>query len=232
MEGMRRVDEWGRLLEQLPSLKTIFEVDHEQLVERLNEIPDELNGIFAVVRRQAHVDRRRRRSPFEDLSTLSTITKLYFEGLLVIGQAAPDEDVVPSEPRARAESLPPESDAEPFDYDDVVPDRSSDSKLQVSDHTAPSWRPSAPPLSGLSAPPMTIPGLRPADGPGAITPAADRGRSRVRDALRASGRRAHSGALFRHSMRVPRTALTRASARSLLLLPKRTSALSLHDPAY
>src|SRR6185295_8781070 len=46
MEGMRRLDEWGRLLEQLPALQTTFEVDHSQLVERLNEIPDELNGIL------------------------------------------------------------------------------------------------------------------------------------------------------------------------------------------
>ena len=46
MEGMRRVDEWGRLCEQLPPLSTIFEIDHEQLLERLNEIPDELNGIL------------------------------------------------------------------------------------------------------------------------------------------------------------------------------------------
>ena len=38
MEGMRRVDEWGRLLEQLPPLETLFEVDHDELVERLNEI--------------------------------------------------------------------------------------------------------------------------------------------------------------------------------------------------
>jgi DNA-binding response OmpR family regulator len=178
MEGMRRVDEWGRLLEQLPSLKTIFEVDHEQLVERLNEIPDELNGILRLFDGKRTLIDVVDESPFEDLSTLSTITKLYFEGLLVIGQAAPDEDVVPSEAEARADSLPPESDAEPFDYDDVVPDRSSDSKLQVSDHTAPSWRPSAPPLSGLSAPPVTIPGLRPADGVG-IAPTGDRGRSRV-----------------------------------------------------
>ncbi|HEU5073633.1 MAG TPA: response regulator, partial [Polyangiaceae bacterium] len=37
MEGMRRLDEWGRLLEQLPPLASIFEVDHNQLVERLNE---------------------------------------------------------------------------------------------------------------------------------------------------------------------------------------------------
>ena len=46
MEGMRRVDEWGRLFEQLPSLDVVFEVDHETLVERLNEIPDELNAIL------------------------------------------------------------------------------------------------------------------------------------------------------------------------------------------
>jgi DNA-binding response OmpR family regulator len=178
MEGMRRVDEWGRLLEQLPSLKTIFEVDHEQLVERLNEIPDELNGILRLFDGRRTLIDVVDESPFEDLSTLSTITKLYFEGLLVIGQAAPDEDVVPSEADVRTDSLPPDSESEPFDYDDVVPDRSSDSKLQVSDHTAPSWRPSAPPLSGLSAPPVTIPGLRPADGLG-VAQSGDRGRSRV-----------------------------------------------------
>ena len=181
MEGMRRVDEWGRLLEQLPSLKTIFEVDHEQLVERLNEIPDELNGILRLFDGKRTLIDVVDESPFEDLSTLSTITKLYFEGLLVIGQAAADEDVVPSEVEVRADSLQPDSEAEPFDYDDVVPDRSSDSKLQVSDHTAPSWRPSAPPLSGLSAPPVTIPGLRPADGSllSPASPGGDRGRSRV-----------------------------------------------------
>ena len=30
MEGMRRLDEWGRVLEQLPPLETVFDVDHEQ----------------------------------------------------------------------------------------------------------------------------------------------------------------------------------------------------------
>ncbi len=176
MEGMRRVDEWGRLLEQLPPLKTIFEVDHEQLVERLNEIPDELNGILRLFDGKRTLIDVVDESPFEDLSTLSTITKLYFEGLLVIGQAAPDEDVVPSEADGvvRGESLPPDSGA----YDDVVPDRSSDSKLQVSDVTAPSWRPSAPPIAGLSThPPATIPGLSPLEGGSTIVQQS--GRSRV-----------------------------------------------------
>jgi CheY-like chemotaxis protein len=83
MEGMRRVDEWGRLLEQLPPLSTAFDVDHAQLLQRLNEIPDELNGILKLFDGKRTLLDVVDESPFEDLSTLSTITKLYFEGLLI-----------------------------------------------------------------------------------------------------------------------------------------------------
>src|SRR5689334_11541179 len=83
MEGMRRVDEWGRLLEQLPPLSTVFDVDHAQLLERLNEIPDELNGILKLFDGKRTLLDVVDGSPFEDLSTLSTITKLFFEGLLI-----------------------------------------------------------------------------------------------------------------------------------------------------
>ena len=38
-------DGW-RLLEVLPPLESIFEVDSEELLNRLSEIPDELNGIL------------------------------------------------------------------------------------------------------------------------------------------------------------------------------------------
>jgi DNA-binding response OmpR family regulator len=89
MEGMRRVDEWGRLCEQLPPLTTVFQIDHEQLLERLNEIPDELNGILKLFDAERTLSEVVDDSPFEDLSTLSTITKLYFEGLLVV---RPEED--------------------------------------------------------------------------------------------------------------------------------------------
>jgi CheY-like chemotaxis protein len=101
MEGMRRVDEWGRLLEQLPPLSTVFEVDHAQLLERLNEIPDELNGILKLFDGKRTLLDVVDGSPFEDLSTLSTITKLYFEGLLIPreGDVTSEEHaVVPSEP--------------------------------------------------------------------------------------------------------------------------------------
>jgi DNA-binding response OmpR family regulator len=90
MEGMRRVDEWGRLLEQLPSLNTIFEIDHGELLERLSEIPDELNGILRLFDGKRALLQVVDESPFEDLSTLSTVSKLYFEGLLVAAKRGED----------------------------------------------------------------------------------------------------------------------------------------------
>lgn len=91
MEGMRRVDEWGRLLEALPPLTTVFEVDSEELLERLNEIPDELNSILRLFDGKRTLMAVVDASPFEDLSTLSTISKLYFEGLLVPSSGASDD---------------------------------------------------------------------------------------------------------------------------------------------
>ncbi len=141
MEGMRRVDEWGRLLEQLPALDTVFEVDHGQLVERLNEIPDELNGILRLFDgRRALLDVVDE-SPFEDLSTLSTVTKLYFEGLLVVGVPREREDDV-LVPSAETESNPK---IERADEEVILGDISTPSAVP----SAPSWRPSAPPLEQL-----------------------------------------------------------------------------------
>ena len=138
MEGMRRLDEWGRLLEQLPPLETTFEVDHEQLVDRLNEIPDELNGILRLFDGRRTLMEVVDNSPFEDLSTLSTVTKLYFEGLLVICEAPtePVDDIVVPSLDLEGEGRTARSDSSL----DVVPgQRESGAPL--------SWRPSAPPVS-------------------------------------------------------------------------------------
>lgn len=84
MEGMRHVDEWGRLFEQMPPLDTVFELEHAQLLTRLSEIPDEIDSMLRLIdghrTLQAIIDE----SPFEDLSTLSALAKLYFEGLLAV----------------------------------------------------------------------------------------------------------------------------------------------------
>ena len=99
MEGMRRADEWGRLIEQLPPLSSTFEVDHERLIDRLSEIPDELNGILRLLDGRHTLMEVVDESPFEDLSTVTTLSKLYFEGLLVpsasISVAPPPQRVAP-----------------------------------------------------------------------------------------------------------------------------------------
>ena len=82
MEGMRRLDEWGRMLEQLPPLETVFEIDYQQLAERLSEIPDEVNGLLRLFDGKRTLARVVDDSDFEDLAALGIISKLYFEGLV------------------------------------------------------------------------------------------------------------------------------------------------------
>ncbi len=82
MEGMRRVDEWGRLCEQLPPLHSIFEVDYRELADRLAEIPDEINGILRLFDGRRPLMQVVDDCDFSDLEALNVISKLYFEGLI------------------------------------------------------------------------------------------------------------------------------------------------------
>lgn len=109
MEGMRRVDEWGRLAEQLPSLDVVLEIDDKALVARLPEIPDELNGVLRLFDGKRSLWNVVDESPFDDLSTLSTVAKMLFEGLLVerIAPRSQPEPTPASAPRAARGSAPP-----------------------------------------------------------------------------------------------------------------------------
>lgn len=82
MEGMRRVDEWGRLLEQLPDLDSALEIDDSALLERLAEIPDEINLILREFDGRKTLIDVVDAVAQDDLETLSSISKLYFEGLV------------------------------------------------------------------------------------------------------------------------------------------------------
>jgi CheY-like chemotaxis protein len=137
MEGMRRVDEWGRLSEQLPSLDIIFDVDHETLVERLTEIPDELNAILRLLDGRRALMEIIDESPFDDLSTLSVISKLYFEGLLVPVES---EELVPSVEAGEGHSIPHER----APHDDVVPGAGGRESRPIDTSSRPSSRPPAP----------------------------------------------------------------------------------------
>nr|WP_255662773.1 DUF4388 domain-containing protein [Myxococcus sp. RHSTA-1-4] len=98
MEGMRRLDEWGRMLEQLPPLETVFEIDYHQLADRLSEIPDEVNGLLRLFDGKRTLSRVVEDSDFEDLAALGIISKLYFEGLIRELGNAPLEPVPSSKP--------------------------------------------------------------------------------------------------------------------------------------
>jgi CheY-like chemotaxis protein len=164
MEGMRRVDEWGRLCEQLPPLTTVFEIDHEQLLERLNEIPDELNGILRLFDAERTLAQVVDDSPFEDLSTLSTITKLYFEGLLVL---KPER----AEPEPTADEVVPPT----IERDSGPSNISSSGKMAIvpgADPTSVRPPPPAPEADSLPPPPPAAVVAPPVVPPPAPTPPA------------------------------------------------------------
>ena len=146
MEGMRRVDEWGRMLEQLPPLTTAFAVDHEQLLDRLGEIPDELNGILRLFDGSRALSDVVDDSPFEDLSTLSNISKLYFEGILVISDHAAIERASGASRVSDSSELSPAEAAERLEEDMLVPGREMSEPKMSAAHPVHSWRPSAPPV--------------------------------------------------------------------------------------
>ena len=126
MEGMRRLDEWGRLLEQLPDLDSVFEVNDQQLLERLAEIPDEINRILR------HFDGRHSLMQVvdscgqDDLETLTAISKLYFEGLIFntgrkLEQSSDDDTADSNKAEEAAESRELGAYRPEFDGSEVVP---------------------------------------------------------------------------------------------------------------
>jgi CheY-like chemotaxis protein len=109
MEGMRRLDEWGRLLEQLPPLETRFEIDADELAHRLAELPDELNSILKLFDARKNLMEIIDASDYGDLECLEVVAKLYFEGLIV--EVAPDA-ARPQETPAQAELPSPEAEVQ------------------------------------------------------------------------------------------------------------------------
>ena len=106
MEGMRRLDEWTLLLEQLPSLRATFEVDTDELVARLGDIPDSNNQILRLIDGKRSLIEIIDACDIGDLECLQVIARLYFEGLLV-DVSATDDVVSPKRSgRIRAVSGP------------------------------------------------------------------------------------------------------------------------------
>jgi len=83
MEGMRRLDEWSRLFEQLPPLTHRFEVDTIELAARLGDVPDDNNRILRLFDGKRTLLEVIDASDVGDLECLQAISRLYFEELLL-----------------------------------------------------------------------------------------------------------------------------------------------------
>jgi DNA-binding response OmpR family regulator/TolA-binding protein len=81
-EGLRRIVEWDRVREQLPPLDAVYEVSYRSLTERLAEIPDEVNNVLRLFDGHRTLLRVAEDAPFDDLTSLNVIAKLFVEGLL------------------------------------------------------------------------------------------------------------------------------------------------------
>jgi CheY-like chemotaxis protein len=170
MEGVRRLDEWGRLQEQLPGLHAVLEVNHAELALRLGEVPDELNGVLRCFDGQRDLIQVIETCGGDDLATLTAISKLFFDGFLSVrhrtdpsearvgGGSDPFIGYVPTE------SQPPHSDNKPTPPVHMAPDDERISALPVGERTDPSdvTRASLPAAQvSLSQPAMTSAGRVP-----------------------------------------------------------------------
>ncbi len=82
MEGMRRLDEWSRLSELIPSFDSVLEVDAEVLRERLREMPDEQNDMIRLIDGNQTVQEILRAHGGDHVEALRKVVDLYFEGIV------------------------------------------------------------------------------------------------------------------------------------------------------
>ncbi|MBI4950839.1 MAG: response regulator transcription factor, partial [Myxococcales bacterium] len=88
-----------RLEHALPPLLTVMRVDGAELLARMSEIPEELDGVLKLFDGSRTLLSIIDESPFDDLSTMETIVKLHGEGLLrTLAAGAPTFPPSPSEP--------------------------------------------------------------------------------------------------------------------------------------
>ncbi|HYQ82020.1 MAG TPA: response regulator, partial [Anaeromyxobacteraceae bacterium] len=117
MEGMRRIDEWGRIVEQLPPLDRVFEIDYRLLADRLAEIPDDVNSLLRLLDGGRALQQVIEEADYDDLAAANVISKLFFEGIIrevPRWDPAPASQATPSEPLAAPPApVPVEPSPEP-----------------------------------------------------------------------------------------------------------------------
>jgi len=83
MEGMRRLDEWERLAEQLPPLDSVLIIDASELMQQYPEkFPQKAGQMLQLFDGKRTILQAVDESGLDDLPALNIISKLYFQGLL------------------------------------------------------------------------------------------------------------------------------------------------------
>jgi len=121
MEGMRRIDEWGRIVEQLPALDKVFEIDTALLADRLAEIPDDVNALLRLFDGHRTLERVIEEADYDDLAAAGVISKLFFEGIIKEAvPGLPSPELPERHAEAAAPSLTPAPRSEPTPEPDGV----------------------------------------------------------------------------------------------------------------
>ena len=107
MEGMRRLDEWSRLLELLPSFDAVLEVDPAMFRERLRDMPDEQNEMVRLIDGQRTVGHLLREHGGDHVDGLRKVVDLYFEGMVREVGRIQDSIPVLTEVSVRSSAPPP-----------------------------------------------------------------------------------------------------------------------------
>ena len=107
MEGMRRLDEWSRLSELLPSFDAVLEVDPGMLRERLRDMPDDQNEMVRLIDGQRTVGAVLREHGGDHVDALRKVVDLYFEGM--VREVGRIQDSIPilTEVSVRSSAPPP-----------------------------------------------------------------------------------------------------------------------------
>ncbi|MEZ4464790.1 MAG: DUF4388 domain-containing protein [bacterium] len=92
LEGVRRMDEWGRVAEQLPGLEHVLQVDYAELAEHLDDLGDGGSDVVRLFDGRRSLRAVIDEAPLSDLDALRLVSRLYFEGVL---QLADPVAVVP-----------------------------------------------------------------------------------------------------------------------------------------
>jgi hypothetical protein len=88
MEGMRRLDEWTRILESLPPLHCVVEVDYKVLADQLADLPDEMNSLLRLCDGSRTLLAVMDDCDFPDLEALTLASKLFSERIIFAQETA------------------------------------------------------------------------------------------------------------------------------------------------